>query len=171
MKKFVMFLTVCAAACLLIACVDANERSDSGESSGISEETSVAYSKEETASSPSVILLYNESITATAEKDGFFYRYTYCFDISHKVFNAEVQIIFPDEEHAIDEYRQLLKKQYPNLVRDGKSLAFIFPRKECPYYGIRFDVLPYLLENTIYEITEICPAEPETSDGSEEFDS
>ena len=39
-----------------------------------------------------------------------------------------------------------------------------FPKKKCPYFGITYTALPYLLEESVYIITDFnLPGEDEVS--------
>lgn len=177
MKKGIAGLLLCAVL-FAVGC-----SSEGGGSSGelSRTEASAASSSrveesvfiEETASEESeavvrIELESDEWLSARTEKDGIAYTYKFLFDKADKVFNAEACIVFPDEKSADAEYGRLAVRKYPNLCLDGRTLCFAFPKKECPYYGITFEVLPYLLENTIYEITEICARPEESSEEASE---
>ncbi len=108
-----------------------------------------------------VVLLYDDYLTAEGEQGGIGYTYTYCFGRDGTVFNAIATIRFPEETAAAQAYRKLRKSEYPNLLLNGSTLTFSFPRKECPYYGISYRALPALLEETIYTVTDAhLPDEP-----------
>lgn len=170
MKRFVGFaLALVIFSALIFASCEENKPESSAPavsefSSEKTAESRAETSPEESEELPVLILEYDEYLVAKAERDGFSYRYTYCFDENDLVFNAEARIVFPDEKSAAEEYKQLKEKEYPNLLLEGNVLTFAFPKKECPYYQISFEVLPYLLETTIYEITEICPRPAECSE-------
>lgn len=163
MKRFLsVFLLL---ACVLCGCAfcGCGPVAPSGNGSEIPASSVPSAPPEESSEEPlpsteGIALLYEEYIVAGAERYGYSYLYTFCFGDDHTVFNAEAEIAFPDEKRAKDEYRQLALLEYPNLSLHGRLLKFAFPRKECPYYGIRFDVLPILLADTIYEIREVHPA-------------
>ncbi len=110
--------------------------------------------EEQVSAGQNIILLYTDYITVSAHQDGISYEYTYCFNKEHCVFNAIAAITFSSEEDAKKEYRTLAEQEYPNLQLDGTRLSFSFPRKECPYYGISYQALSILLQETIYEITD-----------------
>ena len=123
----------------------------------------------ETVSLPppeAIVLLYTDYLKVQTRQDGLVYEYTYCFDEEQRVFNAIAVIRFPTEEEALREYNRLRMNSYPNLVAEGSSLSFCFPRKECPFYGISYRSLEVLLEETVYEIVERHPPE-EPSESSE----
>lgn len=151
------------AVCLLCLTAGCKEKpvGESQEESETVSEVSEASEMFEPVSVPALALLYEESLTAKAISEGCIFTYKFCFDEEHHVFNAEAVIVFPNETSAKEEYLLLAEAGYPNLTLDGLTLSFAFPRKECPYYGISFEVLPYLLEDTIYEIVEVVPAAEE----------
>ena len=163
MKRGMLFLLAVCLLCLICGCKETpvGESPEGSEPVSGNSEASEAF---ETVSVPALALLYEESLTAKAISEGCIYTYKFCFDEEHLVFNAEAVIEFPYEAWAKEEYLVLAEEQYPNLVLDGQTLSFAFPKKECPYYGISFEVLPYLLENTIYEIVEVIPATEESAE-------
>lgn len=136
-------------------------------SSAVSAESSLpqAESSEEEISLPekqSLVLLYEYYITTAATSDGIVYQYTYCFDEEGRVFNAVAVLSYPTEEAAAKEYRDLLLAEYPNVELEENRLTFCFPKKQCPYYGITYTALPYLLEEeSIYVVTDSYLPQPE----------
>lgn len=121
---------------------------------------------EETSFPPAeaILLVYTDYITAQTSQNGITYTYTYCFDGEGKVFNAEAELRFPDEGSAEREDHRLRALAYPNLEREGTSVRFCFPRKECPFYGVSYRALEVLLaEETVYEIVDRHPPEPTSS--------
>ena len=172
MKRIVVFALI-AAVVFSFGCSDevsesSDEQSLSTSFVSVQSEPVSQASSEENEDLPVLELVYDEFISASTEIDGFSYSYIYCFDEDDLVFNAQACIVFPDKESAKAEFMQLKQKRYPNLLLDGKTLSFVFPKKQCPYYGISFEALPYLLENSIYEINEICPRPDEISEETEE---
>ena len=110
----------------------------------------------------SLVLLYEYYLTAAATSDGIVYQYTYCFDEEGKVFNTVAMLTYPTEEAAAKEYRDLLMAEYPNVELEENRLSFCFPKKQCPYYGISYTALPYLLEEeSIYTVTDSYLPTPE----------
>ncbi len=140
---------------------------ESSVSSAISEASSLPpeESEQEEESLPekqTLILLYEYYITAEATADGIIYQYTYCFDEEGKVFNTIAALTYPTEEAAQTEYRDLIMSEYPNVELEGNRLTFAFPKKECPYYGITYTALPYILEEeSIYAVTDSYLPVPE----------
>lgn len=167
--RFLRVLFVCLLCVLLIGCTDGTDASSAAESSSPPAESSETESLPEPEA---LALLYEHYITAEGVTDGFTYRYTYCIDEYGKVFNAESCITFPTADAAETEYVKLLRAGYPNLILDGSTLSFAFPRKECPYFGVTYTALPYLLEETPYAVVDsVLPAEGEVSeDGFDFFD-
>lgn len=165
-------MKICLLILLSLLCLWGCEReqppqSQESISSAASQESSLpeAESSEEEISLPekqSLVLLYEYYITAEATADGILYRYTYLFDEEGKVFNAIAMITYPSEEAASTEYLDLLMAEYPNVELEGNSLTFSFPKKQCPYYGITYTALPYLLkEESIYVVTDSYLPQPE----------
>lgn len=135
----------------------------SSESSGVqktsSEESSLppeeSSEEESLPEKQNLVLLYEYYLTAAATSDGIVYQYTYCFDEEGKVFNTVAILTYPTEEAAAKEYRDLLMAEYPNVELEENRLSFCFPKKQCPYYGISYTALPYILEEeSIYMIME-----------------
>lgn len=135
-------------------------KESSAEESEVSEESSEEESLPE---KQVLVLLYDYYITANVKSDGIYYEYTYCFDEEGRVFNALAKLIYPSEEKAETEYYQLLKAEYPNVELKGNELTFSFPKKKCPYFGITYTALPYLLEESVYTVTDFCLPEAEES--------
>ena len=163
-KLFLLLLT----AFLLAGCEQPPSPavSVSGESSEAESEIPEDSSEEESLPEKQVlVLLYDYYITANVKSDGIFYEYTYCFDEEGRVFNAVARLIYPTAEKAETEYYQLLKAEYPNVELKGNELFFSFPKKKCPYFGITYTALPYLLEESVYIITDFnLPAEEDVSE-------
>ncbi|MBQ3002809.1 MAG: hypothetical protein IJD82_03665 [Clostridia bacterium] len=156
--------------CVLLAgCAPIHEESSAAEVTSAPAESSEEESLPE---KEALALLYDYYITAEGGSDGFTYRYTYCIDEEGKVFNAEACITFPDTDSAEAEYKKLLLAGYPNLVLQENALSFAFPRRDCPYFGVSYTALPYLLEETPYTVVDsVLPAEGEiTDDGFDFFD-
>ncbi len=156
------------AACVLALalCAACSVPSEPSEPPSVPSEASVssAPSEQSSESLPPVevvLLVYTDYITAQTSQHGITYTYTYCFDAEGKVFNAEADLRFPDESAAEREYRRLRALSYPNLEREGASVRFCFPRKECPFYGVSYRALEVLLaEETVYEIVDRHSPEP-----------
>ena len=159
MKKLLILL-LCLVC--LWGCEQAPEVSS--ESNGVQETSSEESSfppeesSEEEESLPekqNLVRLYEYYITAAATSEGIVYQYTYCFDEEGKVFNAIAMLTYPSNEQASAEYRDLLMAEFPNVELEDNRLSFSFPKKECPYYGISYTALPYILEEeSIYIIME-----------------
>ncbi len=162
-------LWFCLLCVLLVGCAPVQEESSDLETTSVPSESSEEESLPE---KEALALLYNYYITAEGTSEGFTYRYTYCIDSEGKVFNAEARITFPSAESAEAEYKKLLIAGYPNLLQEGNALSFAFPRRGCPYFGVTYTALPYLLEETPYTVTDsVLPAEGElTDDGFDFFD-
>lgn len=173
MKRLLTAACVLALA-LCASCAGTSEPSDPSEppeSSVISETPSEPSTEAEESLPPveTILLVYTDYITAQTTQHGIAYTYTYCFDEEGKVFNAEADLRFPDEASSLREYRRLRDLGYPNLEREGPSVHFCFPRKECPFYGVSYRALEVLLaEETVYEIVDRHPPEP--SEPSESSD-
>ena len=165
MKKLFLLLL---AACLLAGCEQPPSPavSEGGESSVEESEFSEESSEEESLPEKQIlVLLYEYYITAGVKSDGIFYEYTYCFDEEGRVFNAVAKLIYPSRKKAETEYYQLIKAEYPNVELKGNELYFSFPKKKCPYFGITYTALPYLLEESVYIITDFnLPEEEEVSE-------
>ncbi len=162
MKKLFLLLL---AVCLLAGCEQPPSPGVSVEDSSVEvSETSEESSEEESLPEKQVlVLLYDHYITANAKSDGIYYEYTYCFDEEGRVFNALAKLIYPTAEKAETEYYQLIKAEYPNVELKGNELSFSFPKKKCPYFGITYTALPYLLEESVYTVTDFCLPEAEES--------
>jgi ABC-type Fe3+-hydroxamate transport system substrate-binding protein len=166
MKKYLLLLL---AVCLLAAGCGVTETSSLEESTASSEEESVAVedsSEEESLPEKQIlVILYEYYLTAGVESEGIFYEYTYCFDEEGRVFNALAKLTYPSPEKAETEYYQLIRAEYPNVELEGNVLSFAFPKKKCPYFGITYTALPYLLEESVYTVTDfLFPEENESSD-------
>ncbi len=162
-----------AAACVLAlalcaSCAGTSEPSEPPESSVVSEASSAPSESSASAEGllppvETILLVYTDYITAQTTQNGIAYTYTYCFDGEGKVFNAEADLRFPDEASSLREYRRLRALAYPNLEREGTTVHFCFPRKECPFYGVSYRALEVLLaEETVYEVVDCHPPEPPT---------
>lgn len=169
MRKVNMLMVGLLCVLLLFGC------QDSPDASSVTEVTCSLSESSEEESLPekeALALLYNYYVTAEGSDGGFVYRYTYCIDEKGTVFNAEACITFPTEESAQAEYKKLLYAGYPNLEMDGNTLLFAFPRKDCPYFGVSYTALPYLLEETPYTVVDsVLPEAGEvTEEGFDFFD-
>lgn len=164
----IFLLAVFTLACLLASCAKDPPSASSDETTEATTETTSDESGEETGEESgdvsieeslpppeAIVLLYTDYLTVQTEQDGLRYQYTYCFDEEERVFNAVAVIDFRTEEDARREYVSLRKRGYPNLELDGTSLSFCFPRRECPFYGISYRSLEFILEDeTVYEIID-----------------
>lgn len=165
MKRLAVLIAICGLC--LYGCKETPEESLNVNtySEPTAEVSAEAWSEESLPEKTALVLLYEYYIRAYAERDGFTYEYTYCIDSEGFVFNAEAVITFPAEEDAETEYIKLLQAEYPNLEADGATLSFAFPRKECPYFGVSYTALPYLLQETIYTVTDsVLPEKSESSE-------
>ncbi len=166
-----VLLCACAFACVLAlaSCVgdppdaDLSPPAEPSASEPSASEPSVPPVSEEPSLPPSetILLVYTDYLTVQTTQNGIAYTYTYCFDDDGNVFNAEADLCFPDEASSRGEYRRLRALGYPNLAREGTSVRFCFPRKECPFYGISYRALEVLIaEETVYEVVEAHLPEP-----------
>jgi hypothetical protein len=161
---------------LILVCLWGCEQTPevSSESSGAqetsSEESSIppeeSSEEESLPEKQNLVLLYEYYITAAATTEGIVYQYTYCFDEEGKVFNAIAVLTYPSNQQATAEYRDLLMAEFPNVELEDNRLFFSFPKKQCPYYGISYTALPYILEEeSIYTITDsYLPSPDEVSE-------
>lgn len=161
MQRLTIWLLIALCGLCLFGCGDTP-----AESSDFETETTEESAEEESLpEKEALVLLYEYYIRASTVQDGFTYEYTYCIDDEGAVFNAEAVIVFPAEKDAEAEYKKLLLAGYPNLELNGRALSFAFPRKECPYFGISYTALPYLLEDSVYTVTDaVLPEKDEISD-------
>ncbi len=169
MQKIHIFAICLLCVLLLCACADG---ADTSSVTDVTSSPSESSEEESLPEKESLALLYSYYITAEGQVDGFAYRYTYCIDEEGTVFNAEACITFPSAESAEAEYKKLLFAGYPNLILEENTLSFAFPRKECPFFGVSYTALPYLLEETPYTVVDsaLPEAGEVTEDGFDFFD-
>ncbi|MBR5264418.1 MAG: hypothetical protein IKV50_06965 [Clostridia bacterium] len=165
MKKLLLLLL---AVCLVCGGCSVSETSSAEESTSSMEESVAVEGSSEEESLPEkqiMVILYEYYLTAGVESEGIRYEYTYCFDEDGRVFNALARLTYPSPEKAETEYIQLIKAEYPNVELEGNVLTFAFPKKKCPYFGITYTALPYLLEESVYTVTDfLFPEENESSE-------